>query len=93
MARLEPKISVSASPLVHGPMIRLTHLAGGGVAARKSAGLCDWDPTHPRRASDTTGERVHWTRAWAWRGEADRGPRHPGVPETGTTITVVGGGG
>jgi 2-polyprenyl-6-methoxyphenol hydroxylase-like FAD-dependent oxidoreductase len=44
MARQDPAISLSTSPVVYGLMTGLTRLAGGGVAARKAARLWDWTP-------------------------------------------------
>ncbi|WP_433631456.1 hypothetical protein [Nocardia sp. CA-120079] len=43
MARQDPRISLSTSPLVYGLLTRLTRLAGG-VAARKAARLWNWTP-------------------------------------------------
>ncbi|WP_410574059.1 FAD-dependent monooxygenase [Amycolatopsis sp. cmx-4-61] len=54
MARQDPKISLSTSPVTYGLMTRLTHLAGGGVAARKAARLWDW--TAPTIGEPTIGE-------------------------------------
>ncbi|MGW4120099.1 hypothetical protein [Nocardia sp. NPDC004711] len=44
LARQDPKISLSTNPLTYGLMTRLTQMAGGAVAARKSAPLWDWTP-------------------------------------------------
>jgi 2-polyprenyl-6-methoxyphenol hydroxylase-like FAD-dependent oxidoreductase len=47
MARQDPKISLSTSPLTYGLMTHLTRLAGGSVATRKAARLWDWTPPTP----------------------------------------------
>ncbi|MFB9686677.1 FAD-dependent monooxygenase [Amycolatopsis plumensis] len=53
MARQDPKVSLSTSPLTHRLMTRLTRVAGGGVAARKAARLWDWFP--PTERAETSG--------------------------------------
>lgn len=55
MARQDPKISLSTNPLTYGLMTSLTRLAGGGVAARKTARLWDWSPPS-RRENAEKGE-------------------------------------
>ncbi|MFF9563538.1 FAD-dependent monooxygenase [Leifsonia sp. NPDC014704] len=44
MARQDPKVSLSTSPLTYGLMTRLTRLVGGGIANRKAARLWEWSP-------------------------------------------------
>ncbi|MFE9328036.1 hypothetical protein ACIHDR_42895 [Nocardia sp. NPDC052278] len=44
MARQDPRISLSASPLAYGLLTRLTLLAGSRLAARKAARLWNWTP-------------------------------------------------
>jgi 2-polyprenyl-6-methoxyphenol hydroxylase-like FAD-dependent oxidoreductase len=58
LARQDPKISLSTKPLAYGVMTRLTQMAGGAVAARKSALLWDWTPPalDPNHANLVEGE-------------------------------------
>lgn len=51
MARQDAKISLSTNPLTYGLMSRLTRIAGGGVAAGKTARLWDW--TSPNLSEHT----------------------------------------
>ncbi|NBH08273.1 FAD-dependent monooxygenase [Amycolatopsis sp. SID8362] len=44
LARQDPAVSLSTSPVVYGLAAGLTRLAGGGVAARKAARLWTWTP-------------------------------------------------
>ncbi|MEN3360518.1 MAG: hypothetical protein V7637_4500 [Mycobacteriales bacterium] len=44
MARQDPRISLSTSPVAYHLLTRLTQLAGGSLAARKSARLWSWTP-------------------------------------------------
>jgi 2-polyprenyl-6-methoxyphenol hydroxylase-like FAD-dependent oxidoreductase len=44
MARQDARISLSTSPVTYRLMTGLTRLAGGRVAARKTARLWDWTP-------------------------------------------------
>ncbi|WP_040700173.1 FAD-dependent monooxygenase [Nocardia vinacea] len=44
MARQDPRVSLSTSPLAYGLLTQLTRVTGGGIAARKSARLWNWTP-------------------------------------------------
>lgn len=44
LARQDPKLSLSANAVTYRLLTSLTRLAGGGVAARKSARLWSWTP-------------------------------------------------